>query len=229
MFLSNPRLFLLVTLFCVAFFEGCGSAQPSANKDISLTGETGNEFPFSTREPEIYQGEFVVITGKNEDRSFLARKGDRWRMDIFRGGERWLTQLKTDKLYAIDHAKKTYAATPETANARDNGPNDMTANFFRGKEYREFDEIGREGDLIRYKVRETDASNTAVMITIDQKSGLMVRQEFRDSGADAGSPAAFVYEMRDLKLEVDDGIFSIPAGYRKVSWDEYRTQSRQNK
>ena len=206
MFLSNPRKFFLLTLFCVTFFQACGSSSSNVNSPVSLTGDSKSEFPFSTKEPEVYQGDLVMSNGGAEDRWFAARKGAKWRYDLFRGPERWMSQLRSDKLYFVDHQKKVYWEMPEHgSSASDPGYFDsLTRNFFRGGEHREFDEIGRDGNLIKYKIRETDQSTGEILIYIDAASGMMVKQEFtaRKGLTDAESPISYVYEIRNLKMDV---------------------------
>ncbi|MFM9905719.1 MAG: hypothetical protein ACKVQJ_14240 [Pyrinomonadaceae bacterium] len=198
---------------------------------MSLTGATASEFPFSTKEPETYQGDFIATAGQTGDRTFVARKGDKWRFDIYNGADLSLTQIRNDKLYVVDHQKKVYAAMPENPDAVSHNVHDITAVLFNGKEYRDFDEIGRESGLIKYKVRATKYSKGDIFISIDLASGMIVREEFADSiGENEEQPAdSFIFEIRNLKLEVDDSVFAIPAGYRKVTWDEYRAMRQKNK
>ncbi len=220
MFLSNPRKYFLLIGFCTLIFQGCGSSQTSENKEVPFTNETKSKFPFSTREPETFQGDLVMSNGKDEDHWFVARKGDKWRYDIFRGAERWMSQLKLDKLYYVDHQKKVYWEMPDSGKpSGDPGYfSDLTRNFFRGEEHREFDEIGRENGLIKYRVRETDQSAGEILIYIDSASGIMVKQEFTAKKSDNNlePPMSYVYEIRNLKTNVDDSVFDIPLGYKKI-------------
>lgn len=216
-------------LLCAITFQACRSSQTNENKDVSHPGETANEFPFSTTEPEVYQGDLVTSYGTNETRIFVARKGDKWRYDIFRGPQPWRTQLNTDKLYTIDHRGKIYFAEAQSEDSTTAGGvfGGLTSDFFRGKQYREFEELGREGNLIEYKVSETAGSKGSSLIFIDAASGMMVRQEFIGQTDEAGSPLAFIYEIRNLKFEVDDSVFRVPEGYRQVTREEFRAPAKQ--
>jgi len=218
MFLSNPRKFFLLASSFALILQACGSSPRSENKPAFIPVETKSETPFSIREPEVYQGDLVVIRGGTETRRFVARRGNSWRLDTFRGTERLITELKTDRLYYIDHQRKVYAPAPQSAIVAP-----PATNFFSGKQYHEFEEIGREGDLIRFKVKNSDALKDEILISIDKASGMMVRQEFTGRNNETGSPVSYVYEIRDLRLDVDDSVFAIPAGYRKLTWDEYRS------
>jgi len=219
MFLSNLfRAFLLAAL-CAALLQGCGSTQSNQTTQAPVPAERKGEYPFQTREPEAYRGEFV-IDGRDADRTIVARKGDRWRRDYYRDGEILFTELKSDKLYVIDHKRKVYAEDPSTA-GRD-AFNELTFDYFKGKGYREFDEIGRSGSVVKYKVRQTAEMKDNVFLDFDEASGLIVRQEFKGVGTGDASPASYLFEIRNLTLSVDDSNFELPAGYQKLDWDKYQ-------
>jgi hypothetical protein len=199
----------------MAFLQACSSPPGNENKPVPLTGESAKQFPFPTKEPEVYQGDFVVGNGDGEEQYFVARKGDKWRFDVMRNNAPWTTQLRTDKLYFIDHTKKTYTVEQDFDPAYFNT---LTWGFFRGANYLEFEEVERGGGLIKYKAKTYKDSKADVLITIDEATGIMVRQELtgeKDPTAQ-GYPANYVYEVRNLKTDVDDSIFEIPAGYRQA-------------
>ena len=211
MFLSNlGKYFLLAPIFAL-FLLACGSSQTNENRPVEIKVETKSEFPFSTKEPEVYQADIVAGAGGVEDKWFAARKGDKWRIDFFVNGELVYSQIRNDRMFSIDHKKKSYSSEP-VGSAESTVFTELTANFFSGKEYREFEEVSRQGGLVKYKVRKSDVSKDEIMIDIDTKTGVIVKQEF--SAADGS--AKFVYEVKNLKTEVDDSIFSIPAGFREA-------------
>ena len=219
MFLSNPRKFFLLAGFCALIFQGCGSSPRVDNKEVSLTIGSKSKFPFSTKEPENYQGDIVMNNGKTEDHWFVARKGSKWRYDVFRGAERRMSQLRSDKLYFVDYQKQVYWETPEQRNPTgdtgySSGP---MRDFFRGVEHREFDEVGHDGNLIKYKVRETDQSTGEILIYIDTTTGMIVKQEFTSTKGQGDAATSFVYEIRNLKTDVDDSVFEIPPTFKKIA------------
>lgn len=221
MFLSNPgKYFLLVCFFAISL-QACGSSPSNENRPVNIVVPTTNEFPFSTKEPEIYQAELVVESGTFRDKWFVARKNASWRIDFFEGGELSRTQLRSDAVYLIDHKRKLFATNSVTGDPI----NDLTDKFFKGKEYRKFEETGREGDIVKYKIAGTNGRGD-VLISVNDKTGVMMRQEFAASGE--GS-VPFVYEVKDLKFEVDDSVFQIPAGYKKVTMSEFQTPPKQTK
>ena len=221
MFLSNPLKFFLLVAGCTLIFQACGNASVSENKTVSLTDNSKSAFPFSTKEPEVYQGD-VVIDGKAEDRRFVARKGSKWRIDICKNNVLLTSQIGAEKVYSLDHQKKVYAVT-ENVGGDASSLNAPEFNFFGGTEYREFDDLGIDGAFRKYKVREASLTGE-VFIYIDEATGMIAKQEFKGGSSDPS--ANFMYEMRNLKLEVEDGQFDVPAGYQKVTLDEYRKEIR---
>lgn len=230
MFLSNTRKSFLISLVCalvcLVFFQACGSQQANENAPISLSGQTKSKFPFPTKEPEVYQGDLVIGNGTSEQRYFVARKGDKWRFDIFRDNAVWVTELWADNLYFINHREKTYTID-QNANQKDYDPaylNSLTWGFFRGSNYLEFEELERGAGVVKYKAKTYKDSKSEVLVTIDEATGIMVRQEITDEKGrmEQGSYVDYVYEVRDLKTDVDDSVFAVPAGYTKAARDQSR-------
>jgi hypothetical protein len=219
MFLSNPRLFFVLAVFFALILQGCGSPQSNENKFVSLIDESANRFPFPTREPEVYQGDFVVGNGVSEEQYFVARKGDKWRFDVIRNNAPWVTQLRADKVYFIDHTKKTYTVEPDTVQFDPSYFNTLTWGFFRGANYLEFEEVEHGGGLIKYKAKTYKDSRSDILITIDEATGIMVRQDITSEKErmEQGSFVKYIYEVRNLRVDVDDSVFEIPAGFRQVT------------
>jgi hypothetical protein len=206
MFLSNPRKLLVLSVFIAAFLTACGGGAPQPNRQISLAGDEPSEFPFSTKEPEQYQADIVITTGEKEDKFFIARNGVKWRMDFFESGQPVASEMNSDNRYSIDHKQKSYtiaAGGPLTVRA-----DDMARSFFRGKKYRDFEDLGGDGAIKKYRVV---SDNDNIVISIDVASGLIVKEEFNDK---QGSPQ-MVYELRNLRLAADDSVFQLPKGYKK--------------
>lgn len=222
MFLSNPKRFLLVIALFALLIQACGDSQTNSNK--AVLQPNGKRFPFPTKEPEIYQGDFVVGDGQTEQQYFVARDGENWRFDIKRDGEAWISQIRNSgKVYFVDHAKKVYSTLPDSQIGDfDRGYfNSLTWGFFRGANYIEYDEAGRDGGLIKYKARTLKNSKSDVTITIDERSGIMIRQEIADKQVANETPVVYFYEVRNLKLEADDALFDLPSGYSRVASLDY--------
>jgi hypothetical protein len=184
----------------------CSGTQPPSNRTISLAGEEPSEFPFSTKEPEQYQADIVITTGQKEDKFFVARSSAKWRIDFFEEGQLTTTELNSDSRSTIDHRAKTYSIASGgllTVKA-----DDMARSFFRGKKYRDFEDLGSEAGVKKYRVV---SDNDDIIISIDEASGLIVKEEFKDKQG----TAHMTYELRNLKLAVDDSVFQLPRGYQK--------------
>lgn len=159
--------------------------------------------PFSKREPDLYQATFVLRTGSGEDRWFVARRAEKWRIDNFENGRVTRSQIFNDRLYSVDSvghkctSPPGYALTP---------PPDSTANFFRGTDYHRFEQIRDDADRTVYRVVPDEKLRDEVTLEIDKRSGLIVRQTL--AGPDG---TTVVWEALDLSLEVDDSVFAVPA------------------
>jgi len=224
MFLSNLHLYFLSLILLAPIFQACSGtpANSSANTNI---GELKSEFPFSTKEPATYQGDFVVTIGTTEEHFFRARKAERSRIDFYKNGEISSSQIVSDKTYTIDPSRKIYTEDAFPAGAVNAVPVfDPTNGFFAGKEYTSFEETGRDGTLVKYRVKSADPAKGEIFVSVDTSSGLVIRQEFLAPQNESSVPAAnVIFELRNLKLDVDDSIFQLPAGLRKVSKDEFRS------
>ncbi|MFT3743839.1 MAG: hypothetical protein QM785_06040 [Pyrinomonadaceae bacterium] len=221
--MSNSRKYLFLFAFIPLFLQACGPAATNENRPVEIKIETRNEFPFPVKEPEVYKAEMVVTSSGVESRWFIARNGEKSRFDTFAGGAIAFSQIRNGKRYLIDHQKKIYAEA-DTQNGAASGFDEIAANFFRAKEYREFEDFGVEGKLRKFKVKETTAGKSSILIYIDEASGLMVKQEFVDAADANGQQAKVTSELRDVQLEADDAVFAIPAGYKLVTLDAFRKQ-----
>lgn len=221
--LSNSRKYFLLAAFLPLFFQACGSTATNDNKPADIKIETNSEFPFPVKEPEVYQAELVVTGGGIESRWFIARNGEKSRFDTFAGDGPAFSQIRNGKRFLVDHQKKIYTEADKEIGTV-GGYDELAANFFRAKEYREFEDLGLEGKLRKFKVKETTSGKTSILIYIDEASGLMVKQEFVDPVDATGQQAKVTCELRNVKLEADEAVFAIPAGYKPITLDAFRKQ-----
>jgi len=214
MFLSNQQAAAIAFSILLVTAAGCSWLRPSDPVAISPTAveppETG--IPFETKEPETYQADFLTIAGQSEVRSHFARKAGRSRIDTFAGEKTTRSIIQTDKLVYLDHITKQYSEPPVT------GPDqqppfiaDLTTSLLNEKEPARFQKIGTEGTLERYTVT-IEGSSASSTVVYDTSIKMVIRHEF-DGG--------FAFEMRNFTLDVDDAIFAVPAGYRKVAWNVF--------
>lgn len=223
MLLSNSRKSLLLLGFCVVLAFACRSPQTEGNAVPVAAPTPESEFPFQTKEPEVYQADIVITDGSGiEEKYSVARSGSRWRFDTYRNGLPWMTEIGGDGLVSIDHSRRVVSTVAAGTTLAEGTFNDLTSNYFKGKGYRDFVEAGRENDIIKYRVKDPRSQNDDIFVSVDTKLGLVVRQEFISRDAGGAVIASFVYELRNIKTAVDDGVFGVPSDYRKVSSDEFR-------
>lgn len=212
MFLSNPRKALHLLIAFAAVSAACGSSQPAANRAVNAVFHSQPDIPFPLREPDVYQTDIILTAQGKEERSFYARKGDRSRLDTFVDGVAAKSELRNGSLFFIDHSTKTVQETTSLPDAPTPGiAADPARRFYTGRDRFTFEETGREGTVVKYRAFN-DTSAGDIVIYFDTAAGLITRQEFL--GPDG--KADFVYELRNLKMEVDDSIFELPAGYKKL-------------
>ncbi len=222
MFLSNPAKFFLASILLFFVFAGCRFWQNNQNTSVPLISETKDEFPFSTKEPEIFQAEIVVTSGDTERKTFIARNGERRRIDYNFGEENQHSVLQTDKEYVISNRKKIYAEIlPRSRLSANQTPqNDLTSELLNRRDYAKFEKLGREDNLTRYRVRINESDASEILIYVDETIGIPVKQEFFSVNGEQKT-LQYSVEMKNFKLETGDKLFAIPAGFRKVSIDEF--------
>lgn len=227
---TQSKLLLLSAIFAL-FFQACGSSPANENRPQYVVAESKSEFPFSTVEPEVYQGEVVVGDGGTvEHKWFVARSGARRRFDIYKDGELWLGELQADRNFTVNHLKKIYAEKLSDGKSLSNVAllNEVTANLFTGKEFRGFEDLGREGNLRKFKVRKDALTKDDIVIFFDEALGMIVRQEFIGDDGNGRKAIKSIFEIRNLLLEADESLFSVPSGYKKVTWSEFKLLINQN-
>lgn len=215
MLLSNPRKYFLTTCFCAIVSLSCGGFSGNSNQISPIAAETPSEFPFAIKEPAVYQAEIVAAGDGVDKKWFVARDGERWRIDLPENGQPSRTRLRLDVVYSIDHKRKIYAVA-ETSGETVAG---LTDRFFKGNEYRKFEKLGAENGITRFRIENKDGMGE-IVVSVDDATGMVIREELVPAAGSEVPP--FVYEIRGLKFSVDEGIFAIPAGYKRVTLAEYR-------
>lgn len=226
MFSSNLTKFPLTLALIFLLFPACGWWQRSNNANSPATpqvaDELKSEIPFSSKEPEHFQAEIVVTAGGAERRTFIARSGANRRWDFNFGAKDQLTNLQTDKNYLLLPASRIYAENAAGAEpvSTDDWADFLTTEWLSQKTEANFEKLETAGNLTKYRVRLGDGGEASeIFLYIDEKIGLPVRQEFY-----AGDQKVLTYkfELKDLKLETDAGLFAVPADFKKVSAEEFR-------
>lgn len=222
MFLSNPAKPFLASILLLFLVAGCGFLQTNENKTVPLVPEPKSRFPFATKEPENFQCEMVVTVGTVTRRTLMARKGNLRRVDFDPGEKNQRAVLQTEKEYLLAFDKKIYAEKAASTGpiSADAQFSELTSELLNRGEHAEFEEVGREGSVVKYKVRLEDGGTNEIIVYFDEAIGLPVKQEFFTV---LGSEKALQYsvEIVNFQTDVDESIFVIPAGFRKVSEGEF--------
>lgn len=233
MLLSNPAKFFLALILVSTVSGGCGFFKSEKERPPAAVSETKSNIPFSIKEPDVFQGEFVSSNGESSTVSFYAKKGEDWRFDFAAGSETSNSIVKTDKMYSISHGKKIYAEMPSEQYPSTDSQfvNDLTYGLLKEAKYTRFEEAGRQGSIVKYKASIGDNAASEVLIYFDESAGIIVREEFSSlkGQSEAGSQPGYIFEIRNLKLDVNDSVFAMPEGYRKVTWNEYLAQIKQKR
>ena len=213
---------------CSALFAACGAApansnnvatQPPANKTAD------SEFPFSVKEPAVYQGDFYAGGEDYQNKWFVARNGDKWRIDFFTDGVKDRSEIKTDHVYYIDHKRKLYAIEPEgdKGTVQSSYFSTLLSGFFKDKEYRKFESLGNEGDLKKYRVLEENSTKGDLTVYVDPATSMIVKQEYVAHNQMDGQAkdSKYTYEIKNFKTEAPDELFQLPDGYKSIEWNQY--------
>jgi hypothetical protein len=228
MFSLNFIKYFGVFAFALTISSACRFWQKNAGEGASPTPfaaeELISEIPFSTREPEIFQVEIVITTGGAEKKIFAAKSGARRRFDYNAGAKNQVSAVQTDKNYLIIESKKVYAETATGGAATENWTDFLTVEWLNARRDAKFFKLDAENNLAKYRVvfGDEETAKSESIIFVDENAGLPVRQEFYS--LDSGQRAlTMTVELKNLRLEAADDLFTIPANYRKASPEELRT------
>lgn len=222
------KSFVLLALVSV-FFPSCRYRQnPEAETSASIpaaAAELKSEIPFSTKEPDIFQAEIVTTAGGRERKTFAAKNGANRRFDFDLGARHQFTALQTDKNYLLLPDKKIYAENIEKPFAPEGWTDFLTTEWLNMKTDAKFQRLETEANLTKYSVRLGAGDSSEILIYVDEAQSFPVRQEFYSIG-DGQKILTFSVELRNIKMQTDDGFFAVPKDFRQVSADELRKTLR---
>lgn len=222
MFLSNPAKCFPAVLLILVAVTGCGWLNPTGNTNVSVIPEPKSRLPFKTKEPEIFQCEIVQTAGDVIRRTRLARKGNWQRIDFDFGDAGQRSILRTDKEYLIDNTRRVYMEkAPLAGNTVEPQFSDLTHELlFADASRANFEEIGREGNIIKYRVFSEGNNASESIIYFDPSIGLPIKQEFFSINGEERS-SQFLIQIVNFKTEPDADVFALPSGFRKISTAEF--------
>lgn len=228
MFSSNTIKFFFVLALLI--FQSCGfwrgKADANATPTPFVAEEIKSEIPFSTKEPESFQAEIVVTTvGGSEDKTFTAKSGANRiiTFDYQTRAETALLQTGANKSFLIAHSQKIYVENePGIAAVQQTNPNDfLTAELLNQKKDVKFETLGAENNIIKYRVILDETGKSEIIISVDEKIGLPVKQEFYTIAGEQ-KVLTSTMELRNFTTQTEAKFFEVPKDYKKVSPKEFR-------
>ena len=219
MLLSNSVKSFLICGFVLVSLCSCKWWQESGP---STAGDpVRDRILFATPEPETFQCDIVRSDGENEQRTFYARKTGNSRFDL-NSSE---AVLQIDRSYRLNSEKKIFAELPagDPTAVEPDFLADMAFSLLKQNRNANFESLGKDGELSKYNVILEGSDSAKAVIYVDEKNGLVMKEEFFSlkGQAEESAKPVFVFELRDLKMDVDDSVFTIPAGYKKLAWNDY--------
>jgi hypothetical protein len=225
---TSIKIFLVfVSFICQAcgFWRGQTDATPSPTPFVAE--ELKSAAPFSTKEPGVYQTEIVVTANGVENVTFTARN-EMKRLTIFDFRtelETAVLELGENQTFLIAASRKIYAEKESAGSVVETAADFLTGELLNQKNEARFESLGAENNLARYRINLNDARNSEIIISVDEKIGLPIKQEFYRIGGE-GKILASAVELRNFSLQTDAMFFEIPKDYRKVSAKEFRENAR---
>ena len=226
MFSFHLTKFSAVLALVSLIFAGCGFWQKNTDANSSPTPPVADDLksaiPFSAQEPEQFQAEIVVTANETQRMTFVARNGANRRSDFNFGAKNQLTNLQTDKNYLILPSRKIYAETVTANNATtDDWTNFLTTEWLSQKTDASFEKLETVDNVAKYRMKLGEGAASEILIYVDEKLNLPVKQEFY-SGSGDQKVLNYSMELKNLKLQTDTNLFTVPTDFRKVSIEEFR-------
>lgn len=214
MFLSNPaKIFCTAVCFSLVF-AGCSLWRRAEDPGVA-TPPAASELPFTTREPDVFQTEIVVRMGENERRMFIARSGEKRRIDYDVGTDTHRAVLITGGEYLLYFKRRAFVEiTPKEQDASDEDGIATMSHLLHARDYTEFEEIGRDGSVVQFRARINESASSEVIVFFDERIGLPIRHEFYSMDGDKRG-LQYSVELRGFRGEAEDGLFQIPENFRR--------------
>jgi hypothetical protein len=214
MFLSNPAKIFCTALCFSLLFAGC-SLWRKAEDQVAATPPPVSELPFTTREPDVFQTEVVVRMGETERRMFVARSGEKRRVEYDIGTDSHRAVLITEKEYLLYFKRRVFVES-SAKGSEESGSSPTLSHLLHARDYTEFEEAGRDGSVVQFRARINESTAAEVLIFFDESIGLPIRHEFYSVEGDK-RVLQYSVELRGFRLEADDGLFEVPANFRRGS------------
>ena len=235
---------LIWTAFSALVVFGCRSSQSPPNANGESSGSeiiTSSTPPFPTKEPDRYQAIRVISTGASlpgsgdlsgvatrTSTTFIARNGDKRREEYdLRSGEKIVYLEIPPRRFGLLPASKTYAdlsavqGEPEVSNPQRDAEISPDRLINEARPERHYQKLGIENlsgrATTKFRVTLDQTTKGAVsetLIWVDEALGMPIKSVTRDTGD--GNFAEVITELKDIRLDIDQGLFELPKDYRRV-------------
>lgn len=234
----SSNLLKITFVFAAIFLSSCSLWQTKTVATPSSTpfvaAEIKSAIPFSTKEPSVYQTEISVTTNGVEDVTFAARNSAN-QLTIFdyrKKTEFALLKNGENQTFLINQRRKIYTENFSTASVSDAKSDSLkdflTAEWLNQKHDAKFETLGTENSLIKYRVNLDETTNSEIIIFVDEKLGLPVKQEFYTANGEQKTLALTV-ELKNFSLQIEPKLFELPKDYRKVTVKEFQEVLRRER
>ncbi|MCY7375252.1 MAG: outer membrane lipoprotein-sorting protein [Pyrinomonadaceae bacterium] len=188
-----------------------------------------SDAPFGTKEPEIFQTEIVVTSNGVETVIFAARNGaNRLTVYDYRKKSEFALLLNGEgSSFIIARRLKIY--TENQAVRGGETPDDFsTAELLNFPPIAVYELLGAENGLTKYRVVSEASNASEIIVTVDEKINLPVKQEFY-SVSDGRKTSVSTTELKNFALQTDAQNFELPKDYKKVSAAEFQDVRRRER
>lgn len=235
----------LVVCTCGFLLPACRTSQEPSNTSpgpADTRRAASSIPPFSTKEPDRYQAiRITTFTGTGStgnssssqiNQVLIARDGENRREEYAAGASGQIVYLEIPAgRFIVLPAQRIYAdlSTASRDSEQDNHPPDspenspaLSSDLLLNESHAPatYEKLGTEtlaGRMTtKYRVVVLNKGNSQneTLIWIDEALGLPIRSEAMSKSS--GHSSTVTMELKDIKLEVDQGLFSWPSDYKKV-------------
>lgn len=228
---------LLAIVFIALPFLGCSRQAAPPTDSSTAKPLVASSPPFSTREPERYQGTRITTIehsspdpNRTTKTTTIARDGINRREEYETiSGVRLIYLENAAGQFVLLPSAKLYANLDESQADTGLPPSDdITAGVADAllnqvNNEASYEKLGAEElngrTVSKYRITHLGGGSTAAtsttLIWIDEGLGMAVRSE--SSSGTSGDPFKVITELRNIELEADRKLFELPKDYKQVS------------
>lgn len=219
MHLSNPAKFFPASILLWFLMTGCGYWSTAPIDPGSAMTVAESDIPFSTKVPENCKFDLVITANGKERKIGFAKSGNVRRIDFDVDTHRHRAFLRTDVSYVLLFDKMVYAVLPGQSAADIQMP-ELAPELLDRSGHARFTKLGTENGLVKYAVSRDGRDRTETFIFVDETIGLPVRHEIYSIEGEK-RVLEYMSEIRNFETQPDNGLFEIPAGFRKITPEEF--------